>query len=92
MIEYQGNLRDNLLRIVHSLVRFRSVYHLSNLPVVLVCALMFNGVQNFFVLLPFVIAECAVYRWLMIPKLTSRFEDYKADLEYSLRQLQEIED
>jgi hypothetical protein len=91
-LEYKETLETNLQRIVQGLTRFQHVYRLNNIPVVLVCFLMFAGAQDLLILLPWMIVEFSILKWILLPKLTSRFEDYRADLEHSLKQLREIRD
>jgi len=91
-LKYNEDLRANMERIIKCLSRFRNQYRLLNLPIVFLCIVMFAGSQNLFFLLPWMIVEMLLWRSLFLPRLVLRFEDYKADLEYSLRNLQELND
>lgn len=89
-LEYGDDLEANLQRIVQRLTRFRKIYYLLNVPIVFISLLMFAGSQGLLMLAPWMAVEFLILRWMFLPKMISRFEDYKADLEYSLRQLREI--
>jgi len=89
-LEYGDDLEANLQRIVQRLTRFRRIYYLLNIPIVFISLLMFAGSQGLLLLTPWMAVEFLILRWMFLPKMISRFEDYKTDLEYSLRQLREI--
>lgn len=89
-LEYGDDLEANLQRIVQRLTRFRKIYYLLNIPIIFISLLMFAGSQGLLMLAPWMAVEFLILRWMFLPKMISRFEDYKTDLEYSLRQLREI--
>jgi len=89
-LRYNEDLRTNMERLIKKLNSFRNQYKLFNLPVIVLCLVMFAGSQNLLILIPWMALEFLLWRSLLLPKLMVRFEDYKADLEYSLRNLQEF--
>ena len=89
-LEYSDSLEVNLQRITKSLTQFRRVYLLSNLPVIVICFVMFGGANNLLFLVPWMIFEALLLRWALQPRLGPRFEDYKADLEYTLRSVRDV--
>jgi len=91
-LNYGDDLQTNLKRIVHSFTQFRNHYKLVNVPIVFVCILMFAGSHDLFILIPWMILEFSFWRWILLPRFKSRFLDYKSDLEYTLKQLQESYD
>lgn len=88
-LHYDDDLETNLKKIIQGLTQFRGQCKLVNIPIGFICILMFAGSQNLFVLVPWMILEFLFWRWLLLPRMRSRFGDYKRDLEYTLRQLQE---
>ena len=92
VLRYSDDLRVNVERLIENLNSFHNKYKLLNLPVIFLCIIMFAGSQNLFVLIPWMIAEFFLWRLVLLPKLMVRFEGYKSDLEYSLRNLQELKD
>lgn len=91
-LRYNDDLRTNIKRLIKNVSFFHSKYKLLNLPVIFVCIVMFAGSQNLFVLIPWMAIEFLLWRSVLLPKLMARFEGYKSDLEYSLRNLQELRD
>ena len=91
-LSYNDDLRKNINRLIENLNHFCNKYKLLNLPVIFLCIVMFAGSQNLFVLIPWMAIEFLLWRWVLLPKLVARFEVYKSDLEYSLRNLQELKD
>lgn len=91
-LKYSEDLKTNIERLNANLNWFRNTYKLLNLPIIFLCIVMFAGSQNLFVLIPWMAAEFLIWRSILLPKLMVRFEGYKSDLEYSLRNLQELKD
>lgn len=88
-LNYSDDLETNLQRIIQGLIHFQHQRKLMNIPILFVCIIMFAGSQNIIVLIPWMLLEFLLWRWVLFPKMRSRFADYKSDLEYTLRQLQE---
>jgi hypothetical protein len=86
---YSDDLETNLRKIIRGITQFRSQHKLLNIPMVLVCILMFAGSHDLLILVPWMILEVLLWRWILLPKMRARFQAYKADLEYTLRQVHE---
>lgn len=88
-LKYSNDLETNLRTIIQGLTEFRNQYKLVNIPVVLVCILMFAASHDLLILFPWMILEVLLWRSVLLPKMRSRFQDYQTDLEYTLGQLHE---
>ena len=87
---YNKDLRENIERLVKSLEDFRNKYKLLTLPTAFLLIVMFAGSQNLLLLVPWMALEFLLWRSVLLPKLMVRFEVYKSDLEYALRNLQAL--
>lgn len=92
ILKYDGNLKANMERLIENLSKFCNKYKLLNLPIIFLCIVMFAGAQKVFVLIPWMALEFLLWRSILLPKMMGRFDGYKSDLEYSLRNLQELKD
>lgn len=89
-IDFRKKLDLTLSQIIKNLNRFRTHNQYLNIPVGVICILMFAGSQDIVYWIPWLLAEFFVWRWLITPKIRSRFENYIADLEYSFNTLTEM--
>jgi hypothetical protein len=91
-LNFSDDLETNLQGIIEGLTQFRNQYKLAHMPIVFVCIVMFAVSQELLMLIPWMILEFLFWKWILLAKLRSRFLDYKFDLEYTLKQLQESRD
>jgi hypothetical protein len=91
-LDYAQNVEITLAKIIESLNRFRTQNNQLNIPIGILCIVMFAGSQNLLYWLPWLLLEFLLWRWIFIPKLEARFESYIIDLEYSLSKLREVKE
>lgn len=91
-IEAQQNVETTLTKIIESLNRFRTQNKQFNIPIGILCIIMFAGSQNLLYWLPWLLFEFFLWRWVLLPKMETRFEAYITDLEYSLSKLKELKE
>jgi len=89
-LRFDGDLKTDIERLSENLSSFCNKYKLLNFPIVFLWIVMFAGSQKLFVLIPWMALEFLLWRSILLPKMMARFERYKSDLEYSLRNLQEL--
>ena len=89
-INWQQNVKTTLTHIIKSLNRFRTQNKQFNIPISIVCIIMFAGAQNLLYWLPWLLFEFFLWRWVFLPKMEIRFEGYITDLEYLSNKLEEL--
>ncbi len=88
--DFMHDVAGTLEKIIRDLNHFRIQNNLLNMPVGLLCIIMFAGAQDLIYWLPWLLIEFFLWRWVFIPKMKKRFESYITDLEYSLNNIKEI--
>ena len=88
--DFRQDLDTTLPHIIKNLHRFRTHNKHLNIPVGVICIIMFAGSQDLVYWMPWLLAEFFLWRWFLIPKISRRFESYIADLENSLNTLNEM--
>ena len=88
--KFSHDVCQTLKQIMHHLNRFRRQGSYLNAPIGVIIVMMFAGSQHLLYWLPWLITEFFLWRWLFIPKIKSRFENYIMDLENSLSTLKEV--
>lgn len=91
-LDFQLDVSMMLEKIINNLNRFRTQNRNFNIPLCLVCIIMFAGAQNLLSWLPWMLGEFFLWRWLLTPKFKKRFETYIQDLRFSLNKLKEMKD
>ena len=80
-------LRVTLSQIIGALRQFGRQSHSFNLPVGVIGILMFSISQQLLSILPWLVGEFFLWKWVLAPRMQTRFDWYVGELEYHLKNL-----